>query len=253
MVPSNFHTHTHFCDGKDTPEDIVREAIRLGCPAVGFSGHGFTLYDRTYCMSLEATEAYCAEISRLKKIYRDKIKIYLGLEKDYYSQEDTSRYDYIIGSVHYVNKNGIYLAIDNNEEEFLWVVGNYYGGDFYALAEAYYENVGNVYEKTHCNIIGHFDLVTKYNEKNKYFDVYHPRYVAAARKALNKLLPSPAYFEINSGAISRGCRTTPYPDDRWLSLIKEAGHPILYTSDSHAKETLLFGLPEDAPLPDFAR
>lgn len=36
MIPSNYHTHTRFCDGKNTPEEIVREAIRLGCPELGF-------------------------------------------------------------------------------------------------------------------------------------------------------------------------------------------------------------------------
>ena len=38
---SNFHTHTCLCDGKDRPEDLVQEALRLGCPALGFSGHAY--------------------------------------------------------------------------------------------------------------------------------------------------------------------------------------------------------------------
>lgn len=48
---SNFHTHTCLCDGKDRPEDLVQEALRLGCPALGFSGHAYAPYDGDYCMS----------------------------------------------------------------------------------------------------------------------------------------------------------------------------------------------------------
>ena len=35
----NYHTHTTYCDGKSTPEEIVLEAIRFGMDTIGFSGH----------------------------------------------------------------------------------------------------------------------------------------------------------------------------------------------------------------------
>ena len=48
---SNYHTHTAFCDGRDEPEAIVREAIRLGCPELGFSGHSHVPFDDC-CLSV---------------------------------------------------------------------------------------------------------------------------------------------------------------------------------------------------------
>ena len=30
MIFANYHTHTTFCDGRDPPEQLVQEAIRLG-------------------------------------------------------------------------------------------------------------------------------------------------------------------------------------------------------------------------------
>ena len=45
MALSNFHTHTTYCDGKDTPRALAEEAMRLGCPALGFSGHSYTAFD----------------------------------------------------------------------------------------------------------------------------------------------------------------------------------------------------------------
>ena len=78
---ANFHTHTCYCDGKDRPEELVKKAIELGFTALGFSGHEYTEFDPDFCMSLEDTEKYRAEISRLKEKYRDSLRIYLGTER----------------------------------------------------------------------------------------------------------------------------------------------------------------------------
>ena len=35
----NLHTHTTYCDGKNTAEEMVQKAIELGFRSLGFSGH----------------------------------------------------------------------------------------------------------------------------------------------------------------------------------------------------------------------
>ena len=35
----NLHTHSSYCDGKDTPEELVLYAINSGFSSIGFSGH----------------------------------------------------------------------------------------------------------------------------------------------------------------------------------------------------------------------
>ena len=45
MVRSNFHTHTRYCDGKDSPAELAEAAFALGFRALGFSGHSFTPFD----------------------------------------------------------------------------------------------------------------------------------------------------------------------------------------------------------------
>ena len=62
----NLHQHTTFCDGKNTPEEIVLEAIKKGFGAIGFSGHCNMSY-ASYCMSLEQTAQYKQEVTRLKE------------------------------------------------------------------------------------------------------------------------------------------------------------------------------------------
>jgi len=245
MSGNNYHTHTNFCDGKDSPEELVRRAVELGCTEIGFSGHSLLAVPdpEPFWMTPEGTAAYKKEVRRLREKYRDRIRVRLGVEQDYYSGNDPD-FEYVIGSVHYVLKDGTYIPVDESAETLLSAVDRFYGGDFFAFAEDYYALVGDLYEKTRCDIIGHFDLVTKFNEGNRLFDTSDPRYEAAADRALDKLLKAPVIFEVNYGAIARGYRTEPYPEKRILQRIREAGKPLLYSSDCHDREQLLFGIPE---------
>ena len=45
MIRSDFHCHTLYCDGKDSPEDMVRNALEKGLAAVGISGHSYAPFD----------------------------------------------------------------------------------------------------------------------------------------------------------------------------------------------------------------
>ena len=248
MTLSNYHTHTRCCDGRDTPEELVREAIRLGCPELGFSGHSHVSFDDC-CMTVEGTEQYKSEIRRLREQYKDQLRIRLGVEQDYFGDLPTDDYEYVIGSVHYVPKDGRMLSVDSSAEDFDAAVAAHYGGDVYAFAEDYYALVGRVYEKTRCTIVGHFDLITKFNEDGCRFDTAHPRYRRAAGEALEALLDKPVIFEINTGAIARGYRKTPYPEPWILEELIAHKAPLLLSSDCHDKRFLLCELEKYRDLP----
>ena len=47
-----FHVHTNFSDGRDTPEEMVRAAIARGMTEIGFSDHSPTWFDESYCINL---------------------------------------------------------------------------------------------------------------------------------------------------------------------------------------------------------
>ena len=95
----NLHTHTTYCDGKDTPEQIINIAIKKGFGSIGFSSHTFTPFSVEYTMPIEKMDNYKKEINILKKKYSDKIDIFLGLEADPYSEVDITGYDYLIGNL----------------------------------------------------------------------------------------------------------------------------------------------------------
>lgn len=244
----NLHSHTTFCDGKNTPEEMVRSAISLGMASLGFSGHGPSRAPDDAAMAPEAVPAYRAEVLRLKKECAGRLDIRLGLERDYFFSPDGGDWDYIIGSVHYVEKNGAWLGVDHSPEIFLQSVKQYYEGDFYAFAEDYYRLVGGVAERTGCQIVGHFDLITKFNEGDRLFDTGHPRYMSAALEALDRLAGQKVIFEINTGAMSRGYRSAPYPSPALLRAMRERDLPICITSDSHSAQTILHAFPQAAGL-----
>jgi histidinol-phosphatase (PHP family) len=103
-------------------------------------------------------------------------------------------------------------------------------------------NEGSAYivNKTDADIIGHFDLITKFNEKSPRFDESEPRYRKAAIDAVDSLLTYCRPFEVNTGAISRGYRTTPYPSRGLLEYINARGGCVILSSDSHRADTLNF-------------
>ncbi|MBO7376470.1 MAG: histidinol-phosphatase [Clostridia bacterium] len=237
----DLHVHTTFCDGKNTPAETAAEAYRRGIGTLGFSGHSYTSFDTGYCMSREGTAEYRAETKRLRAEYAGKMNILLGIEQDIYSDEPAIGYDYIIGSVHYFKIDGNYYPVDHSAGSLTDTAGRFFGGDIIPLAVLYYETLAEVAEKTKCDIIGHFDLITKFNEGDRLFDTSDPRYVSAWRKAADRLLISGALFEINTGAISRGYRTSPYPSPEIESYLRARGARFIKSSDSHRAETLLFG------------
>ncbi len=237
----NYHTHTNFCDGVSTAEQVVLAAIDKGMSELGFSGHSY-VKEQGFGMDAEALAEYKAEIKSLKEKYKDRIKIYLGIEYDYFSELDTADFDFVIGSVHVLIKNGKCLEIDISRDAFIKDTNEYFGGDFIAYAEEYYKLVGDLYRKIGCDIIGHLDLITKFNEGDALFNTDNERYRAAQRAAIAALSLSPAVFEVNTGAIARGYRSTPYPDALALDMIIKMGGELVVGSDCHKAEQIDFGL-----------
>lgn len=244
MTSRDLHVHTTFSDGKNTPEEVVLAAIKKGVKTLGFSDHSYTPFDTSYCMKEEQVSNYINEINALKEKYRDKIEILCGIEQDYFAGKPTHNFDYVIGSVHYIKLGEEYIDVDDTAEKLQNAAKKYFGDDIYSLVEEYYRLVGEVLEVTNANIIGHFDLITKFCEKESIFDQNNPRYVAAWQKAVDKLLKHNKPFEINTGAISRGYRTTPYPAPQIIDYIKQNGGRFILSSDSHKADTVMFGFSE---------
>ena len=236
----DLHVHTTFSDGANTPEQMVRAALEKGLERIGFSDHSYTFFDESYCMRQENIPAYQACISELKEKYKGNIEVLCGIEQDFYSAEPATGYDYVIGSVHYLKLDEQYVPVDETSDHLVAAAEKYFDGDIYGLVECYFETVAKVVERTDCDIIGHLDLITKFQGQTPLFDTAHPRYVNASRRAAERLLQSGKPFEINTSPLFRGALSHPYPAPSLLEYLRERGAKFILSGDCHNAEMLCF-------------
>ena len=249
MKPQTLHCHTTFCDGADSPAAMAAAAFAAGCGAIGFSGHSPLPGQESWCMAPEQLADYRRAVTALKAEYAGRMEVYLGLEQDYDSPGTGPDWDYKIGSVHCLRlPDGTLLPLDESAATLAAGVARWYGGDWTALARAYYARVARVDAVTGGESVGHFDLITKFNEGGAQFDEDDPAYREAAFAALDELAARGRIFEINTGAVSRGYRTAPYPAPFLLRRLAGKGGRILLSSDSHSAATVLYGYREAARL-----
>ncbi len=234
----NLHTHSTYCDGKDSLEEMILHAISLGFDSVGFSGHSYMFYAPDHSMSLEGTELYKKEVRALKEKYKGKIDVFCGLEFDMYSEIDLSGYDYLIGSAHYLLIDGKHVGFDRTAPVVDGIIRDYFGGDGMKYAKMYYETLAQLPNYAKTDILGHADLICKFSEKENFFDEDSPVYRKYVREAIDALTGKIPIFEVNTGAISRGYRTTPYPSPFLLKEFKERGWGAAISSDCHDKNFL---------------
>ncbi len=236
----NLHTHSTYCDGRATPREMIERALELGLDSIGFSSHTHMDYsDFLPQVTHESTERYKNEIRALKEEYKGKIEIYLGLELDVFSDADLSGLDYVIGGVHSIRgRGGELVDFDGRAEYFQTVIDTYCGGDGMELARRYYEAVAELPERAKCDIIAHYDLVTKHAERVKFFDHESEEYKRYALDAIEAIAGRIPYFEVNVGGISRGYRSTPYPAPFIVKRMLELGMKPVIGTDCHHPDTL---------------
>ena len=237
----NLHVHSVYCDGRDTPEEMIEAARAAGFNSLGFSIHSYMSCSKSGFLSLEKQADYNREIERVKAKYKDIFPVYRGVEFDIYADSPWDGYDYTIASVHYLRTHEGYVSFDVGLEKTLAYVGKYFEGDGMKFAKAYYEALGEAPTRGRFDIIGHFDLVTKNNELHHFIDTDTRQYRSFVCDAVDALKGKIPFFELNTGAIARGYRTSPYPAMDILKLLRENGFEATISSDCHDKQYVDFG------------
>ena len=265
----NFHTHTLFCDGKNTASEMAESAFQSDIKTLGFSAHA--IFPATSCWHLpvEKYADYCAEIKKIKKAYRGKMDILLGFEADYFpglSEPDRKTYrafnpDFIIGSVHYIlgksegkaeepyvtEKQNLYkipsdtFAVDGSVDELEKGLMKVFNGDGRALVERYFELEREMALNYDFDIIGHPDLIRKRNGKLHFFDEKASWYKKELKVTAQAFAASGKIVEINTGGMARKALDDTYPSDDFLELLKKEGVKMILNSDSHSSDTITYG------------
>ena len=238
MYKQNLHTHCTYCDGKNTIEQMVEKAIELRFDSIGISSHTRMPFTTDYPLPKVDFNDYKKEICALKQKYKGVIDIYAGLEFDLLSKVDLSGYDYLIGSVHYLQVGENFVGFDRSAQVVENIINDYFDGDGLAFAKKYYQTLATLPEKGNFDIVGHFDIITKSIEIKKLFDAEDKTYQNYALEALHALCEKIKVFEVNTGAMARGFRSIPYPMPFILKELKNIGGQITLSSDCHDKNFL---------------
>lgn len=245
-MKANYHTHTTWCDGASSAEEVVVAAIEKGFDAIGFSSHMAFPAAHDWELAPERADAYVAEVRSLSRKYADSIRVFCGGEADYirfFTAPERSRYsrlglDYLIGSIHTVAApDGGDVHVDASPDNLLKGIAGHFGGDPTAFVKAYFEQEREML-KYDFDILAHPDLVRKFNVKHPYFDASAGWYLEELEKTADAIAASGKIVEVNTGAISRGWLDDAYPSPRFRELLRSRSVKFVLSSDSHSASTL---------------
>lgn len=240
IFTQSLHNHTTFDDGKHSPAEMAASALSLGLAGLGLTAHS-PMENEFWTVKPERMAEYRAELARLKTEYAGRMDVWCGLEFDLTSDRKwLGGFDYVIASVHALQTPRGLWALDDNRERSRRMIVIAFEGDRDAAAEAYFAKVKEISAIPEADVVGHFDLITKFDEPEPLYDAASPRYRAAALDAMEALVKAGKIFEINTGAMSRGYRTAPYPAPTLLCALREMDGRVTITADAHSRENLTF-------------
>ena len=239
-ITQSLHNHTTFDDGKDTPEAMVRAAREAGLRGFGVTAHS-PMTGEPWTVAPERMASFRAEMARLREAFAPALKVWCGLEYDMTSDPKwLAGFDYVVASVHALETPTGLWALDDSRERSRRMIILAFDGDADAAAEAYFAKVAEIAQLPEADIVGHFDLITKFDEPEPLYRAQSPRYRAAALGAMERLVKAGKIFEINTGAVSRGYRTSFYPNAPLLCALREMGVRVTVTADAHSAANVTF-------------
>lgn len=246
-----------FCDhAGGTLEETVQAALAAGLHTLGMAEHG----PRTQARFLYAEEhslgwdvpflqqlfaAYAGRAAELQAKYGGRLRLLRGFEAEVVPRaeyvsltrqlRDQFRFDYIVGSVHWVDE----IIIDYTPAEFARALDHC--GSLERLAIRYYETVAEMAEALRPEIIGHLDLVRKYAPDDDAVDT--PAIRAAACAALDAIHRADTLLDVNTGGYRKGLGR-PYPAPWLVRAATERNVGFTFGDDSHRPAEVGMGIPE---------
>ena len=241
----NLHTHTTFCDGKSTAEEMVLSAINKNFTILGFSGQCihplssdfYKTPDDDWHIQPQELHNYINEIKRLKEKYSGQIQIVTGFEADYFADSkigsaipDFAMYkefspDYLIGSVHFVNTPKGFYTVDHTVENIKENLNKLYFDSVTKKIDGkkavcdYFACEREMPSKGKFSIIGHPDLIRKRNGILNFFNENENWYIDEIKVLAKAISKAGVVVEINTGAIARGIMDDVYPSTPFLEYL----------------------------------
>lgn len=259
MTKSNYHTHSHYCDGKGELREYVDYALAHGFTHLGFSGHAPVPFENTFAIKQEEYLNYCNEVRALQQEYAGRIEIKLGLEIDYVTGvlEDftplmeAGNLDYCIGSVHLVTPAEVASGAEGFDSEHpqLWFIdggkqetydlglNEYFHGDIREGVKAFFRQSCEMMERNRPTIVGHFDKIVMHN-RNRYFEYDDPWFKSLVGETAALIRDLGLIAEINTRGIYKKRHDDFYPARQTLVEMNKMGIPVIVSTDAHQPDNL---------------
>lgn len=239
MYYSDYHLHTNFShDGKASMEEMIQKGIELGLKEICFTEHHDADHPDVTFDNLVEYDRYIILFEDLKKKYKDKIVLKLGVEIGLQphlvkqTEEFVRKYlfDFIIGSTHMVDS----IDLGLNGAKFFEGVSQ---------KEAYlryFEDVLNsIRSYDDFDVYGHIDYIIRYGNyetKGITFDDYRD----ILDSILKSLIDKGKGIEINTSGYKYGVNQT-HPNIDIIKRYKELGGEIITLgSDAHITEHMCY-------------
>ena len=240
---SNFHTHSHYCDGKGKIEDYLRAAADSDVLSIGFSSHAPVPFPCTWCMKQDALADYLEEITWAGKSF-PQLEIYKGLEVDYIPDvisplTFSDRLDFTVGSIHFVEHyDGKRWEIDNTLEVFKDGLNKIFNNDIKAAVTRYLELTREMLNTAPPAILGHLDKI-KVNALQLSFDETEQWYRDEVAKTIDVISDSNTIVEVNTRGLYKKKSATTYPSPWILEQLLDQNIRITISSDAHHPQDLV--------------
>ncbi len=231
----DLHTHHERCGHAEQPiRNYIEAAIEKGLHIIGISDHSpfFASQEDHFLPSIAMAKSefpnYVNEILQLKKEYEGKIEVLLGIEADFFPMHietyrqylDRYPFDYIIGSVHYVNDLQIFTKN-------IW--DDLTQSQKIKLKEEYYNLIEQSARSNTFQILGHIDAMKG----------YYPAFSSIQTDVIDQTLKVIAQcgiaIEVNTSGKMKSCGGW-YPADDILARALYYGVDITFGSDAHSPD-----------------
>lgn len=234
---ANYHTHTYRCghaSGED--EAYVQTALEAGIEILGFSDHTPYFFPgehySRFRMRPEAFPGYCQSVEQLKKDYRGKVEIHLGVEAEYYPKlfpqllpylQDHG-VEYLLLGQHYIcnETDGVFSGHATADQEVL---------------KTYCYQTMDAMNTGLFTYFAHPDLVRYEGDKKLYLQ--YMRQLAREAKSCNVPL------EMNLLGVREDRH---YPNRVFWEIVAEENCPVILGSDAHDPEVFNSSLDEEKAL-----
>ena len=241
-----------FCrHAKGTLESVVERAVELGFTHYGLSEHcpryrPEDLFDDEADLAPEDLQRifqdYAREATRLRDAYQGQIELLVGFETERLPPDSwpekmralrsSADFEYLIGSVHDVGGE----SIDYSPERTAKVAESVGGRE--ALQIRYFEALAELVETLRPEVVGHIDLVRKFDGPSAHFG---PRVWPAIEAVLEAARAAGSVLDVNSGAFRRGLSPV-YPLPAILERARAVGVGVTLGDDGHGAHDVGAGL-----------